>query len=195
MKYNPDIHQRRTVRLKDYDYSKTGAYFVTIVTQNRECLFGRIENDEIILNDAGKMIKNVWEELPLYYSGVDIDVFQIMPSHIHGIIVLNVGAAPCGCPNNKENSGQVQGPAPTISLPDVVHRFKTMTTKRYIDSVKQKQLVEFNGRLWQRNYYDHIIRNEKDLNHVREYIINNPVNWNADEENPANQNIKRDLES
>jgi len=207
MKYNPDIHHRRSIRLKGYDYSQAGAYFVTICTQNRECLFGDILNEEMILNDAAMMIQTVWDEMSRHYSGIETDEFVVMPNHVHGIVII-VGAGPCACPDykhamqNKETgqpqdhktgqpqireTGQPQGVAPTLSLPDVVHRFKTMTTKRYTDGVRQHGWLRFPGKLWQRNYYEHIIRNENELNRIREYIVNNTLQWEMDRENPNGQ--------
>jgi putative transposase len=177
---------RRSVRLKGYDYSRAGAYFVTICVQNRECLFGRIEGGQMVSNDGGVMIRTVWNEIPPHYPGIEIDAFVIMPNHIHGIMVI-VGAAPRGRPDyGNEMNGQPRGVAPTLSLPDVVHRFKTMTTKRYADGVKQHGWPPFTGKLWQRNYYEHIIRNENELNRIREYIVGNPARWALDRENPQN---------
>ena len=188
---------RRSIRLQGYDYSRAGAYFVTVCTQNRECMFGHIVGatprgcpdapcgrPEMALNDAGRMIQAVWDEIPINYSGIETDEFTIMPNHIHGIIVI-VGATPCGRPD----IGQAQGPAPTtmLSLADVMHRFKTLTTKRYTDGVKQFGWPAFPGRLWQRNYYEHIIRNDDELNRIREYIANNPMQWELDRENPDGQ--------
>ncbi|HID28413.1 MAG TPA: transposase, partial [Desulfobacterales bacterium] len=102
MKYNPEIHHRRSIRFKGYDYSQTGAYFVTICTQNRECLFGDIVNEKMVLNDAGRMIQTIWDEMPEHYFGVAMDIFQIMPNHVHGIVILTnpvtVGAGPRACP-------------------------------------------------------------------------------------------------
>ncbi len=207
MTYDPHKHHRRSIRLKGYDYTQAGAYFVTICTQNRECLFGEVVDGEMRLNAAGQMIQSVWNELPAFYPGVDIDEFVVMPNHIHGIIVL-VGATPCGRPVTPPNDhpvgatpcgrpepGQAQGrhrglplptvtAMPTLSLPDVVHRFKTLTTKRYADGVKQLGWPPFPGRLWQRNYYEHIIRNEESLNRLRQYIANNPAQWQSDGESP-----------
>jgi len=100
MKYNPDKHHRRSIRLQGYDYSQAGAYFVTICTQNYECMFGDIVDGEMVLNDAGRMVHTVWNEIPRYYSGIDIDAFQIMPNHIHGIITVIVGAGPRACPES-----------------------------------------------------------------------------------------------
>jgi len=156
-------------------------------------LFGEIANGEMRLNDAGKMIQAVWDEIPAYYPGIDIDAFIVMPNHIHGIVVI-VGAAPCGRPDSARphngqahsKNGQAQGPAPTgLSLPDVVHRFKTMTTKRYADRVKQNGWMSFPGKLWQRNYWEHIVRNEPELNRIREYIHNNPAQWELDKLHPS----------
>ena len=175
----PERRNRRSVRLKGYDYAGAGAYFVTICVQNRECLFGRIADGQMVLNDAGMMIQTVWNEIPPHYPGIEIDASVVMPNHIHGIIVI-VGAAPRGRPVD----GQPQGVAPTLSLPDVVHRFKTMTTKRYADGVKQYGWRRFNGKLWQRNYYEHIIRSDDELNSIREYIAINPAQWALDRENP-----------
>ncbi len=181
---------RRSIRLKGYDYSQSGAYFLTICSQNRECLFGDIINGEMIPNEAGRMVKMVWNEIPSCYPSINVDAFVVMPNHIHGIIFI-VGAGPRACPDSGQSradgqpqNGQPQGVAPTLSLPDVVHRFKTMTTKRYTDGVKQNGWPRFEGKLWRRNYYEHIIRDERELNRIREYIVNNPAQWDMDRENP-----------
>jgi len=184
--YNPDLHHRCSMRLREYDYSQAGAYFVTICIQNRECLFGEIRDGRMVPNDAGRMIQSSWNELPQHYPGIDIDAFVIMPNHIHGIIVL-VGAGPCACPGNgklQKNKGQPRGVAPTLFLPDIVHRFKSLTTTRYKNGVAQFDWPPFNGKLWQRNYYEHIIRKEEELNRLWEYIVNNPTQWAFDGENP-----------
>jgi len=187
MKYDPGIHHRRSIRLKNYDYSRRGLYFITICTQNRLCSFGGIKKGEIILNDAGKMIKTVWDEIPVYYQRFNVHEFIVMPNHIHGIIQIAsnpnlVGAGPCACLNPciANDIGQPQGVAPTMSLSDVVHRFKTLTTKRYVDGVKNNGWPRFNKKLWQRNYYEHIIRDEKSYNKLSDYIINNPMSWQED---------------
>ncbi len=144
-------------------------------------------------NDAGDMIQDILSQLSIKYAGVEIDEFIVMPNHIHIIIFLNtnVGAGPSACPHNEGSNirlmkGQPHGVAPTMSLPDVVHRFKSSTTSRYIDGVKQKRWLPFAGKLWQRNYYEHIIRSEHDLDEIREYILNNPLKWELDKENPQN---------
>jgi len=177
-------------RLKDYDYSTAGYYYVTICTENRQELFGVIENDKIILNNAGNMINFWWGEITRHFEGIKLDEYIVMPNHIHGIINI-VGVDRCVDPNqyvdriqnNKINhNGRTHRSAPTIS--DIIQWFKTMTTNEYICHVKNSNWLSFNKRLWQRNYYDHIIRNEKSLNHIREYIINNPAKWAEDKNNP-----------
>lgn len=169
MRYNPDKHHRRSIRLKDYDYSLEGAYYVTLCTQERLCLFGDIGDDEMRLNDAGKMIVKTFLELPQKYSGNDVDGFVVMPNHIHGIIIIenesSVGAAPRGRPlstakefepryeGRSKDEGQPQGVAPTdegrLTLSDIVHRFKSFTTHLYSQGVKQQDWLSYTGRLWQ----------------------------------------------
>ncbi len=197
MPYDPERHHRRSIRLKGYDYTQAGAYFVTIVTQGRLCLFGEVVAGEMQMNDAGRMVQQVCDELALFYEGVQTDAFIVMPNHVHGIIILtgnvratphvhpdemNVGTGPRACPDPQ--SGQPRGVAPTLGLglPDVVHRFKTMTTKRYADGVRANQWTPFPGRLWQRNYYEHIIRDDQSWQRIREYITTNPLRWHLDRE-------------
>jgi REP element-mobilizing transposase RayT len=228
-RYDPDRHHRRSIRLQGYDYTQAGAYFVTMGTQYRQCLFGAIVDGAMVLNEAGQMIQTVWDEIPVYYPGVDIDEFVVMPDHIHGIVVIaeydvgqaaNVGAADAGAANvgaadagaadagaagagaanvgaadagaadaGAADAGAVPRDRPTkkLSLPDVVHRFKTMTTKRYTDGVKQNGWPPFPGKLWQRNYWEHIIRNEAALNRIREYIRNNPAQWKPNQPDQPDQ--------
>lgn len=190
MKYNPDIHHRRSIRLCGYDYSRNGMYFVTICTQDRLRLFGDIADGEMKLNDAGRMVRAIWDEIPAHYYGIEIDQFTVMPNHIHGIIKLVVaGPRAChfsthACPDGiaqPQIEGQPQGVAPTgLSLPDVVHRFKTMTTKKYTDGVKQNGWQPFPAKLWQRNYYEHIIRDGASYSKIAEYIQTNPQRWTED---------------
>lgn len=180
MKFKPEKHHRRSIRLHGYDYSQSGAYFVTICTQNRECLLGEIAEGEMQPSPAGKMVQAVWDEIPVNYPGIDVAEFVLMPNHVHGVIVI-VGAPPCGRPEDR--SEQARG-APMalmhLSLPDVVHRFKTMTTKRYTDGVRKLGWPPFPGKLWQRNYWEHVIRNESDYLRISEYIQNNPARWEHD---------------
>ena len=185
MKHNPKIHHRRSIRLKGYDYSQAGLYFITICTQNRLCLFGDIKNEGFIFNDSGRMVQTIWNEIPIYYDGFNIHEFVVMPNHIHGIIEIKnklVGAGPRACPDIDDEStkGQPQGVAPTMSLSDIVHRFKTLTTKRYTDGVKQKNWQRFDKKLWQRNYYEHIIRDENSYLKISKYIKTNPLKWQDD---------------
>lgn len=179
--FNPDIHHRRSIRLKTYDYNQPGFYFVTICTQGRESFFGEIINNKMYLNDAGQMVESVWMQIPHHYSKYSIDEFVVMPNHFHGIISV-VGAGPRACPNLQREikSGQPQGVAPTGSLFDIVHRFKSLTTNQYLKGIKQKNWPVIQGRLWQRNYWERIIRNEVELHGFREYIENNPAQWHLD---------------
>ena len=156
---NSHLPCRRSIRLRGYDYSRSGAYFVTIVTQDRCALFGRIINDVMIPTDAGRMVQEVWDAIPQHYAGVDIDEFVVMPDHVHGIVLLT------------------PQPGRRLTLPDVVHRFKTMTTKRYVDGVRTSGWPGFPIRLWHRNYYERIVRDEMAFQRIRAYIVANPSRW------------------
>lgn len=220
MKYNPKIHNRRSIRLKEYDYSQAGLYYITICVQNRECLFGKIVGAHprgrpeegqpqgiaptMQLNDAGKMVKKEWIDIPSRFPQIQLHEFIVMPNHFHAIMEI-VGASLVGAQNtmdaqidenisdgeNENNqskiehgrpyTGRPQGCAPTgKTVGDVVGAFKSITTNEYIEGVKNHNWLRFNGKLWQRNYWEHIIRNEKSYQRISDYIINNPLNWADD---------------
>jgi REP element-mobilizing transposase RayT len=194
MKYNPKIHNRKSIRLKGYDYSQEGFYFITICCQNREHFFGKITNNEMILNDAGKMIESQWLAITERFKNIKLEEYIIMPNHFHAI--LNIVGATFMVDPIKEK-GQPQGIAPTDSptdsptgsetdnptnktIGDIIGAFKSITTNEYIKNVKFNNWKRFNGRLWQRNYWEHIIRNEKAYINISDYIKNNPYNWDKD---------------
>jgi putative transposase len=248
MAYDPQRHHRRSIRLKGYDYTQPGAYFITICTHGRECLFGEIIDGEMHLNEAGQIVVQTWQDLPNHVPNVQLDAFVVMPNHVHGIIIItdrtggigagfkparttmgpgsaadsgstpgpdsavgagstagpgSVGAGSVGAgsepaptkttttaPGSAAGSGPVGAgsepaptePAPTRSsygLPEIVRQFKTFSARR---------INELRGTpgtpVWQRNYYEHIIRNESSLNRIRQYIAENLARWDADQENP-----------
>src|SRR5687767_7268896 len=128
-RYNPDIHHRRSIRLRDYDYSQAGAYFLTIRCQDRECLLGRFQNGTVLLNPAGEMVVRTWQEVPDHYPGCEIDAFIPMPNHIHGIIVLQtapVGAGPRACPEPPARA-DIVGAGPRARPEPPVTRESTFT--------------------------------------------------------------------
>ena len=171
-KFNPDIHQRTSIRLKNYDYSQNGAYFVTICVNNMVCLFGDVVDGKMVLNDAGKMVQTAWNNLPKRFSEIQLDVCTIMPKHLHGIVAI-VGAPLVGArPEGKRATTRV---APTLGT--IVGQFKSISTTEYTRNVKQSHWPPFHNKLWQRNYYEHVIRNDDELNKIREYIIQNPDRW------------------
>lgn len=181
MEYNSDIHHRRSIRLKGYDYSKEGMYFITICTQNRENLFGEIIDDKMVLNVAGKMVERWYLELTNKYSNLQCRVNIIMPNHFHCIIEI-VGADLRVCPVLPRNAQpiEMQGRHVGLPLPEIIQWFKTMTTNEYIKMVKQNLLPPFNKRIWQRNYHEHIIRNKDEFCRIAKYIQNNPLLWEDD---------------
>jgi REP element-mobilizing transposase RayT len=182
MKYRPDEHNRRSIRLTGYDYSQAGAYFVTICIQNQKSLLGEIIDGEIQLNDAGRMIRTTWDGLPNSFPFAETHQFIVMPNHIHGIIIL------AGDYTGEHKVHAYRADQPRGTLPSTIGRiiqaFKSITTNEYIAGVRQNSWKPFQGRLWQRNYYEHVIRDENELNHIREYIVCNPANWPEDRENP-----------
>ena len=169
MNFGPEKHHRHSIRLKQYDYSQAGAYFVTIDVQNRGHLFGEIVNGEMVLNDAGKMIEEQWQALKERFPLIDLDVYQVMPDHFHGIIVI-VGATLVVALDVGKPS----------TLGDIIGAFKSITTHKYIKGVEDHGWQRFSKRLWQRNYYEHVVRDETDLERIRKYIQSNPLNWNHD---------------
>ena len=186
---NLDVPDRKSMRLREYDYSLPGAYFITIVTQSRLCLFGEVTDGKVRPNEAGEMIQQNWEELPHRFPSIEIDAFVVMPNHIHGIVIAQkpVGASLVGA-----RVGKNQGIEPEIatsmsapSLGDVVGAYKSLTTVEYGRGVNAYGWWRFPGRLWQRNYYEHAIRNEQEMDRAREYIVNNPIEWGMDPENPS----------
>jgi len=184
MPYDPNRHHRRSIRLKGYDYSQAGAYFITLCTQDRACLFGKVVNGEMRLNHAGRMVLAEWNRLPERFPQVVLDAFVVMPNHVHGILVIadpapTVGATVGATPT----VGATTRVAPTVG--NIIGAFKSRVTVEYIRGVKTSGWPPFRGRLWQRNYYEHIIRNERALNAIRQYIMENPRRWQMDREKEA----------
>ncbi len=222
MKYDPQKHHRRSIRLKGFDYSQAGWYFVTICAQNREILFGDVIDGKMVLNTFGKIIEYHWKKIPIHFKNVNIDEFQIMPNHFHGIvnIIKSVGAMHSGQNNINDdknsdmhvgamhsnqnninndknpdmhvgamhsnqnninddknsdmNASPLQRPHGTKpgSLGAIMQNFQSITSRK-INKIRKTP----GARLWQRNYYEHIIRDENELNRIRQYIIENPLKW------------------
>jgi putative transposase len=183
-------HHRRSIRLKGYDYSQPGVYFVTLVTWGRECLFGEIQSGEMRLSSFGRLAEIEWRRLAIRYERIIEDEFIVMPNHIHGIIWIvekdedeNVGARQ----NHIEMTGNVPlaSPLPGLrpplaaSLGAIVGAYKS-TTARLINGMRRSPGTP----VWQRNYHEHIIRNEREWGAIRAYISNNPLNWEQDHEHP-----------
>ena len=194
MQLNREKHHRRSVRLKGYDYAGPGAYFVTVCAWNRECIFGDIINGEMKLNEYGKVVQREWMNTVDIRPNVELDEFIIMPNHFHGILLIDgndgcdVGARRClALYNTNANNRATHRVAPTTlhpnSLGSIIGQFKSIVTKQI------NRLGNTPGMpVWQRNYFEHVIRNEKELFMIRQYIRLNPVQWDIDQENPENIN-------
>ncbi len=188
-KFDPQKHHRKSIRLQGYDYSQAGAYYVTIVTYQRDCLFGEIENEIMILNGFGKIADECWLTIPDHFPNVELGAHVIMPNHAHGIIVIrndesashavdaqHVGVTQCVAPT--PTITRPKGPKPK-SLGAIIGSFKSAVSYRIH---KEHNATD----IWQRNYYEHIIRDEKDLQNKTDYIEANPSLWDEDENNPIN---------
>jgi putative transposase len=264
MPYDPDRHHRRSIRLRGFDYSQAGAYFVTVCTQDRYCYFGQISDGQMQLNDAGRMVWAEWHALPTRFPGIQLDEFVVMPNHVHAVVWIvgaplvgarspdgadgaTTGAAPAGVvgaplvgarspdradgattgaaptgvvgaplvgarsPDGADGATTGAAPAGVVGAPlvgaqspdgadgattrvaptgarctigDVIGAFKSITTNGYIQGVNGHHWATFPGRLWQRNYYEQVIRNDETLNRIRQYIVDNPAQWADDDENP-----------
>lgn len=202
-KYDPQIHHRRSIRLKGYDYSQAGAYFVTICVHQRECLLGEIVNGEMRLSRFGKIVQYAWLDLPKHYPHVVLDAFCIMPNHVHFVIVLiedggdgSSRLSKVSLPAGRDGSLGLTETSPITShlltespmpyarhpLSEVIRAFKSFSAKR-INAPRKTTYSPF----WQKNYYEHIIRNDRAWNAIAWYIINNPLHWQLDRDNLQNK--------
>ncbi len=169
-------HRRRPLRLRGFDYSREGAYFVTICTRNRECQFGEVVDGRMRLGEAGQVIQAVWDRLSERFPTIESDAFIVIPNHVHGILVL-VGEG-LALPMRGAASSAPTGSA-SSTLGNVVRVFKSLS------AIGVNRLLSRSGLpLWQRNYFEHVIRSEESLNRIREYIETNPLSWEMDRENP-----------
>ena len=151
--------RRRSLRLPGYDYSQAGAYFITACIHNRAMLFGGVIDGDVRLNEMGTIVQQTWDDLPTHYHGINLDAFIVMPNHVHGIIIL------------------ADASERRHAIPEIVRGFKTFSARRVNERVGEP------GALWQRGYYEHVIRNAKALDRIRAYIANNPARWADDPEN------------
>ncbi len=189
MPFNPEIHNRRSIRLKNFDYSQNGAYFVTLCVNQRVCLFGEILNGTMVLNEIGRIVHCVWENIETNRN-VQLDAFVIMPNHFHAILHI-ISADLHG--NQGEAGETFASPLPEFkmfpfgtvpgSFNAIIQNFKSVTSRR-INRFNNTPGVQ----VWQRNYYERVIRNELELTRAREYIIHNPLKWDLDKENPNSSN-------
>jgi REP element-mobilizing transposase RayT len=186
MTYDPNRHHRQSIRLRGFDYTQTGAYFVTIVIQNREHLLGEIVNGVMRLNDYGRIVLEEWNKLPTRFPHVTLDVSAIMPNHLHGIFVITADGKGKASAKQERVSTHISSadalplrPMGTVSgsLGAIVQNLKS-TSSRRVNALRDTP----GAKLWQRNYYERIIRHDRELNAIRQYIIDNPMNWESDRE-------------
>ena len=184
----PEPHKRRSLRLRAYDYAQVGAYFVTVCAYDRRCLFGDVVDGAMRLNDVGRVVETCWEAIPDHFPHAGLDAYVVMPNHIHGVIVIvrpNVEVPPTVGATHASPLHHRSGP-PKHSIGAVVGAYKSAVSKR-INAARGTP----GARVWQRNYYDHVIRNEADLHRIRQYIVDNPARWAEDRENPLRVSRER----
>ena len=197
MGYNPEIHHRRSIRLRDYDYATPGMYFLTLCTQHREPWLGEIIDGKFDPTEDGKIAIAAWQSLPQRFPNIRLDVFVAMPNHVHGILeivdkspragremVVGAGREMVVGAGREMVVGAGRGnPAPTVmGLGNVVAYFKYQTTK----TINQKS-GQAGRRIWQRNYWERVVRHDDELTNFRNYIVTNPQCWNRDRLNPCTQ--------
>lgn len=182
MTYNPTIHRRKSIRLQGYDYSQAGAYFITVCTHNRVPLFGEIVDGVMVLNSAGQIVEKCWCAIPEHFPQVTLDEFVVMPNHVHGIITVganNVGANDyLPLPSDETPIQSNEPPRPlqhgtSRTIGSMVRGFKIGVTRWF------RANTDIHA-VWQRNYYEHIIRNEDAYLKIAEYIQTNPQRWETD---------------
>ncbi|MDP2661064.1 MAG: transposase [Dehalococcoidia bacterium] len=182
MIYDSQAHHRRSIRLPTYDYSQPGAYFVTLCAEQRTCLFGEIVEEEMRLNEYGAVVRACWHNLPVHFPYLTLDEMIVMPNHVHGILALGESAGSVSA----HGVGAGLRPAPTVvarkrhGLPEIVRALKSFSARR-INTLRGTP----GTRVWQRNYYERVMRNHRELEKVREYITTNVSRWALDRENPS----------
>jgi len=190
MTYNANSHDRRSIRLPYYDYAQAGAYFVTVCTESHACWFGCVADGQMRLNRLGEIADECWREIPVHFADVELDAFIVMPNHVHGIIVITdatgatsiraTHASPLRLPN---------GPKPR-SIGTIIGSYKSAASKRINETRGTPGVRTTHAsplQVWQRNYYEHIIRSQESLNRIRQYVMDNPASWMLDRENPEAQ--------
>jgi putative transposase len=168
--YNPQIHHRRSIRLSGYDYTQAGRYFITICTYNRQNLFGEIVNGEMALNEYGRIVAACWQELARHFPNITLGEWVIMPNHVHGIIVIGRGEASAADASPLQPNGTQPG-----SIGAMAQNFKSVAARK-INKLRGTPGTA----VWQRNYWEHIIRDQQAYQRIAQYIINNPAKWDED---------------
>lgn len=174
MTINSEARGRRSIRLRDYDYTLAGAYFVTMVTRDRKCLFGDVVDGEIRLNHWGWTVHDEWKKSAEIRKEIELDAFVVMPNHVNGIIVITDAL------ERATGQSPLQSGPTRRSLGSFVGGFKSAVTKRISELCGSPRTP-----VWQRNYFEHVIRNEQSLQRIRQYILDNPARWEFDQENPV----------
>lgn len=182
------MKERKQVRLRDYDYSKSGYYFITICTKNRKEWFGKAGSRIMCLNEFGEIARDLWVEIPTHFKEIGIDEFSVMPNHIHGILIIEEGMVGNAYMRSHQRNAFMHSlqDKTKMLLPKIIQQYKSSVTRK-INSMQKDSRFD-----WQKSFYDHVIRSERSLESIREYIQNNPLKWDLDRENPLSKNFNLD---
>ncbi len=172
---------RRSVRLRGFDYSQPGIYFVTICAFERECIFGKVEDERVRLSWLGELVRACWIEIPSHFPMAELDAFVVMPNHVHGIIILTVGARYI-VPLRERTETEGFGSPVERSIPTIVRTFKAAVSRK-----SKPELGMDGAKIWQRGYYERVLRGGKEYTDASRYIRENPMRWEFDKDNPDNR--------
>ncbi|WP_299464856.1 transposase [uncultured Microscilla sp.] len=163
------FYERRSIRLPGYDYTQESLYYITLCCQNRLKLFGEVVNSELVPNAAGKMVEEEWKALTTRFPEIRLHAYVVMPNHFHAVVEM--------CSTEQIDSKNEKPP----TLGNIIAGFKSIVTVNYIRGVKELGWQPFDKKVWQRNYWEHIIRNDQAYQKITEYIIENPIYWKEDD--------------
>lgn len=192
MPYDPECQNRQSIRLPDYDYRSPGAYLVTTCAADRRCLFGAVTNGQMIPNDYGIIVAEEWRRTEMVRDRIVVDTFVVMPNHTHGIIIITDfpdddtdgsdgrGSSPTNPYHHDDNPERTFGGAIAGSVSTIMQQFKSMVTKR-INRLRDTPSAP----VWQRNFYERVVRTRDELERIRTYIRRNPPKWGEDRIHPS----------
>jgi REP element-mobilizing transposase RayT len=177
-------YRTESIRVTEWDYSSNGYYFVTICTKNQECFFGNVIDSKVVLTSIGEIARQYWQAIPEHFQEVKLDEFIVVPNHLHGIVIISNVETCHGMSLQKPSNRNIFTKPLSGPLSTVINQYKCTVTR-------ECRKIGYSDFSWQSRFYEHIIRNEKSLQKIRQYIMNNPVKWELDEYHPDRLNVRK----